>query len=265
MKVIFVTGYWKSGTTLLQFLLAKDKNIQNVFPREGINYDGTEFWRKYIPQHTSNNGHYIPKRVVENIDTDTIRGWINKFHDGSDCILLKRPQFVMNDELIYKLWPNASIISTKRDLLPNIYSMLRMRELNRYPDDLIVGQYIPGWRKMKGKSPIELLVHQYCYINNYIDKHNIFNINYNELCNNTEKVLKDISKEIGYDINLEIPDITSCDIDYIEGTSLKSRNDDTATGKIEIKRNDKEFPPLTKEEIDLIHHYYDKYKGVNVI
>jgi len=265
MKVIFVTGYWKSGTTLLQFLLARDRNIQNVFPREGINYDGTEFWKKYIPQHTSHNGHYIPDRIVEHIDKDTIRGWFNKYYDGSDYMLLKRPQFVMNDSLIHSLWPHAYIIATKRDLLPNIYSMLRMRKLNNYTDSICVGQYVPGWKLIKNKTPIERLVYQYCYVNNYIDKHNIFSIEYSELCNNTQAVLDKIGDHIGHKFDIDIPDITNCDIDYIEGSTIRSRNDETAKGQITINKKEKTFPPLTPEQIELIHMYYDEYKDVEVI
>jgi hypothetical protein len=265
MKVIFITGYWKSGTTLLQFLLAKDKQVQNVFPRANINYDGTEFWKCYLPQHTTINGHYIPNRIADKVDTDTIRGWFNKFYDGSECILLKRPQFVMNDYLIKKIWPHAHIIATRRDLLPNIYSMMRMRKLNNYLDEVVVGQYVPGWKEMKHKEPMERLVHQYCYVNNYLDKRNIFTIDYDDLCDNPEETLYAIGKEINHNFDIDIPTITNCDIDYIEGTTLRSRNDDTAKGIIPIDKKGNDFPPFTSAEINKIHEYYDKYKDIDVI
>lgn len=265
MKVIFITGYWKSGTTLLQFLLAKDRQIQNIFPREDINYDGSQFWKRYIPQNTSNNGHYIPDRIVKIIDTDTIRGWFNKFYDGSEYILLKRPQFVMNQSLIRELWPHTYFIAIKRDLLPNIYSMLRMRKLNNYQDSEMIGQYLPRWKKMKDKSPIERLVYQYCYVNNYIDKHYDFTVKYDKLCGDTENVIRSIGNYIGHDINIDIPNITNCDVDYMNGTILRSRNDTTIKGKLSIETKGKEFPPLTKEEIDTILSYYDKYKNIEVI
>jgi len=265
MKVIFVTGYWKSGTTLLQFLLAKDRNIQNIFPRNDINYDGTQFWKKYIPQYTSNNGHYIPKRIVEKMDTDTIRGWMNKFYDGSDYILLKRPQFVMNQDLIKHLWPHAYIIATKRDLLPNIYSMMRMVKLNNYDKDTIVGQYLPGWKKMRDMTMLERFVYQHCYVNNYLDKHNIYTVNYGELCDEPGYSLLKIGRYIGYDFDMVMPDITNCDNDYINGTTIRSRNDETSKGQIELANKETTFPPFTLDEINEIKEYYDKYKEIETI
>ena len=91
MKVIFITGYWKTGTTLLQYLLSRDKDIQNIFPTEDVNFDGTQFWVEYTPKQTNYYGHYISPRLFKNIKIDRIRKDIGDLHDGSKYILLKRP------------------------------------------------------------------------------------------------------------------------------------------------------------------------------
>ena len=257
-KVIFIVGYWKSGTTLLQHLLAKDKNIQNPFI-----FDGTELWEKYFPM-ILRDSDIIPKSIYKDKIED-IRKEINSLYNKRSLfILLKRPQFILNINLIKDIFKdNAYIIGIKRNLIPNIYSMLRMRKENNYPNTEYIGLYPPGWKRYAGLPIIGQLVWQYYYANNTLDKSDIMKITYEDLCDNTKEILNNISDYINYDININIPKLRNLNDEYKTGRSIKSWNEYTKNGILSPNiKNEIDFPPLTKSQMERIRRYSKMFENI---
>jgi hypothetical protein len=267
-KPIVVVGNWKSGTTPLQYLITRDDNIHNIFPyKKYLHQDGTEYWlrHKKIFYPDQIKGEYISKRFDDYTTLRRIRKDLNMMHD-KECEwgLLKRPSFSLQLNFINKLFDDAKVIGIKRSIYANIHSMLRVYRENGYDDDMYIGIHIPGWRK-EYLPLIERLVLQYCYINNYLKKNNIFMVSYEEMCNDTKTVLSDISNYLGYSINIDIPKMINHE-SWKDGGRLNSLNPITYSGKLTIEKSEKiEFPPLNKKQINDIDKYYKIHKDVDVL
>ena len=185
---------------------------------------------------------------------------LNNDTNKSDFILLKRPQFVLNIDMIRYLFTDPIIIGVKRDLIPNVYSMLRMRKENNYPKNVYIGLYVPGWQEFINKSPIEQIVWQYSMANKTLKSANIPIINYKEICDDTDIIIEILSGLLGIDLDVGNLKLKNKNKEYLTGTSLESWNNFTVRGELSPNVNPSiEFPPLKKIEIKRIEKYWNKY------
>lgn len=269
MKTIFLVGNWKSGTTLAQFYLAKDKNIFNFFPdkTDKGDYDGTNFWMKYgcHIQHKK-WGNYIRKEYFDRVDKQLIMSDLNnRFDDKCKFGLLKRPQFVLNIEFIKWLFDNnVHIIGIKRDLIPTIYSYIRANKAWGQKDgfEIKIGLHPPKWINYIKSSVIEFAVWTYLYTEEIFKKYDMPVVKYEDICDKQNYARKQISDIINYDLNISYEKIKNLNDAYKTGTILVSRNRETCKGNLNIGSPSKiELPPLTNDEIKQIKDIYNKMKG----
>jgi len=274
---LVIVGNWKSGSTLLQYLLAQDKNIHNIFPNDKYPHnEGALFLEKHLPIPHELWGSYIPSVWLENNKNviELMANELNSMHNP-ECKfgLWRRPQLILRLNLVKRLLPNAKIIAIKRDILPNVYSMHKMftRERQQQPqvDIEYAGPFPPFWKEFSGKditTSIERYVWQYHYIYNLVEDNDIFTITYENLCNNTENTLRKISKYIEHDIDIPIPKLTCFNDEYKTGSELISKNKQTEKGMLEISNSSVvELPPFTNEEIRLVRRLSRLYSHTDVL
>jgi len=258
-KVIVITGYWKSGTTLLQFLLAKHPNIDNIFPRDDINYDGHLFWKKYLPPLKPRNGHTIPKELYEKINKKEILNQLESWAK-TDTILLKRPQFVDNIDFLQYLFEDYDlrIIGMKRDIIPNIYSMMKLRKRNGYGIKILSGHAYYDCQKDVFKPPLKRLCLQYKYANESLDRDDIFIYTYEDICDNTEQSAKDIGNYIGEKLDWSNVTVENKNMQYKTGANLRSDNEYTSKNILCTDEREKDFPPFTSRQLQELKHYMEE-------
>jgi hypothetical protein len=266
-KPLVIVGNWKSGTTLLQFLLAKDKNIHNIFPYgEFTHQDGTQFWRRYKITGLSCkiNGFHVLPIEYHKIPRGKIIRELNGLHNNKcEFGLLKRPEFSIQMGLLEYLFGDVKFIGIKRNIYANCHSMMRIMKRNDYPDNQYTGILIPGFLEdTKKLPPLGRFVKQYCFVDNTLKNKGVYTITFEDLCDNTEKVIKDISKEINYDISIEIPDLINPNA-WKEGGELESLNPITVHKTLTIEKpKEKKFPPLSEQQINDIDMYYEEFKDI---
>ena len=164
IKPIVIVSNWKAGSTLLQYILAREPKICNIFPNPKIeedtnqsDYDGSIFWGKNnCDMMTREHGNCITKsHYEEKVDRD---GILNQLDDMCDKEygLIKRPQFVLSIPFVRWLLPEAKIIGITRDTEAVVYSYLRSNTAWR-PNNhgIMLGLKPPGWYKFMRKSVIE--------------------------------------------------------------------------------------------------------------
>ena len=252
-RYIFIVGNWKSGTTLLMHLLAKSPKVQCPFI-----FDGTEFWNKYFPMFFDREDDVIPEQLYRPKLNDIRKEIAMMYDNHSNYMLFKRPQFLLNIKLIREISNDAIILGTRRKLLPNIYSMLRMRAENNYSNSTYVGLYLPGWKHLSRRPILEQLVWQYAFANLILERSKIPIIEYEDLCDNTVGSVKMIEDIIQDDLNIEIPHLKNLNCEYKTGTSLKSWNEMTKRGILsQYPEQVIEFPPLAKPAINRILKLYE--------
>ena len=267
-KPIFIVGNWKTGSTLLQFLLAKDNKICNIFP-DKINtddYDGSSFWKLYnCHVLIRNTGTCITKEIMKVLNKDLMIEHLNELCDR-EYGLLKRPQFVTCIPFIKWLLPDVQLLGIKRDIYGVVYSYIRSNTAwRRNNHGMKIGLKPPGWFDMVRKSVIEYAVWTNYYAESILDQFNIPCISYEKICDNTDDAIKDLSKILNIDLDINYETITNLNSAVKEGTKLVSRNRETLHGRLDIGKSDKiEVPPMTKEQKDEVKEMCKKYKNLKV-
>jgi len=251
---IVITGNWKTGTTLLQYLLMRDEEINSVFPRKYDNdYEGLWWWKRFGVVDKNIRGlenHIVPKGVITPIKFSMMKKSMDNLANGYDYILLKKPQLILNLNLVDALFPDNKILATSRELIPTVYSYLRQNAGKQRNSRL--GMKPPGWQRYGRKSVIAFAVYAWYYAENIIREENLYRVKYSDLCDNTEKTLKDISDYIGKELNIEYEELNNLNDAYKTGTIMHTRNRETSRyGKLRLETPEKvEFPPMTDEQLE---------------
>ena len=259
---IIITGNWKTGTTLLQYLLMRDKEIKSIFPTRGTNdYEGLWWWKRvgvYDKGVIGLQNHVVPKDRITTVDYRYMRLWMNSNVGDYKYILLKTPQLILNLHIVNALFPNNKILATSRELIPTVYSYLRQNA--NCKRNSRKGMKPPGWQRYGRKSTIAFAVYAWYYAEDIIRKENLFRVKYSDICDNTEETLNSIADYIGKDLNIDYENINNLNNAYKTGTILHTRNRETSLyGKLQLDTPDKiEFPPMTKAQLEEVEEMSKK-------
>ena len=111
-RIIFIVGLPRSGTTLMEQILANNPNVKSL--------GETNFWNRLAFELTN-----IQPQQYQKIVTDKILKFF-KENDGSATILIdKMPINFRYVALIKKLLPHAQIVAMKREKLPLLWSIYK--------------------------------------------------------------------------------------------------------------------------------------------
>jgi len=265
---IVIVSNWKSGSTPLQFLLARDSKIYNFFPDEESNYDGTAFWVRHKVHILHRRfGNHIPEKYFSQVDRDKIIEELNeKFDNNCEYGLIKRPQFILSIPFIKWLFPNVKLLGIMREPIPTAYSYFRTNYTNN-PDgnNIKIGLKPPGWIKFEDKPLMEYIAWAYIYSLKLLNKYEIPWVTYEDMCNKTNQTIKYLSELLSHDLKIIYENIPNLNYVYKTGCQSMSRNRDTEKGVLNIPKTDKrEVPPFTQEQIDELFKYLDMYRDMEV-
>lgn len=268
-KTIFIVSNWESGTTLFQFLLARDPKIYNFFPDEESNYDGTAFWKRHGAHifHRRFGNYFPPNAYEQRLDKSTIIKELNeRFDENFEYGLFKRPQFILNTNLIRYLFDDPKIIAIKRDPIPTAYSYYRSNCTNNPSGKGInIGLKPPGWRSFEDKPLMEYIAWCYQYSMALIDKYDIPYIWYKNMCDATDATISTLENILGMELDIDYENIPNLNYVWKTGCQKMSRNLDTEKGKLDIKKTEKrEVPPFTDNQINELNKYLNKYKDIDI-
>ena len=182
---VFLVGFPRSGTTLLDTILRSNSNI-NVVEEQGMLLAATTF--------LNTNGHndFVEKNIPKDIRNKAKKIYLKEFNKhiettSTDTVYIdKLPLNILQAPLIYQLYPNAKFILALR-----------------HPMDTILSCWMQNFKlnpAMANMVDIERIVEFYCIAmetfkicrNNY--NLNVHEIRYEDLINNfqseTEAVLR---------------------------------------------------------------------------
>lgn len=262
---IFIVGNWKSGTTLAQFYISESDKVYNIFPddEDPGDYDGTHFWKRNKCHRMHRKlGNFITDKEFKYIDKESILDDIYTKHNPSyDYSLLKRPQFVLNINLINWLYPNVKMVGVQRDLVSNCYSYLRANTAWSTGHGIKIGLKPPGWTEYNRKSVLEYAVWTYYYSQECMKKHNVPILKYEDFCDDQGYINRQLKDIVGEDLEIPEQDIKNQNDAYKKGTTLVSRNRETCKGDLNIgEPSNRKMRPFTEDEINKIYEYSDKIK-----
>jgi len=210
LKLNFVIGIGRSGTTLLSMLLDKQDQTQSLHDipfipffyktlrnTRKLSQRDHELLTSYFSNFTNDSEtiikiqNEIPKIDSVSSYSDLIEKLFNIITTKKNTIQFfdKEPSYTLHVDLLVKLFPKAKFIYMVRDPRANFLS----RKEN--PNNRTTNIYFNCYRwKFHNKEGIKA-------IKKYPDK--IKTIRYEDLVEAPEKVLHDISKFIGFKINSE--------------------------------------------------------------
>jgi len=266
-KPIFIVSNWKAGSTLLQFMLAQDPKIYNFFPqncKDKTDYDGTSYWNDRIKPDSINrrSGNQYPLDRFHLLDKDGMISELNDmFDDKCEYGLFKRPQFIVNIELVKYLFPDAKIIAIQRDPIATAFSYYRSNQsyILNYPG-FWIGLKPPGWLEHINDTLFEYIAWCERCSRDQIKLHNIPTVKYEDLCDRTDETIDQLSKILDIDLEIEERDITNLNNTYKHGSRKRSRNLETTTGKIKLEPETRvEVPPFNDYQIKDLKRWYKEY------
>lgn len=183
IKPIFILGLPRSGSTLVEQILGSHSNIKNYGELKIFNSNLKYFFNihkkieleKDIDQLDSNKINHIGNLYFEKI---------KKFTESNHAVFTdKMPFNFYFIGLIKTVLPNSKIIVTKRSLKDNFLSILK----NYFYDDLLNFAY-------SEENIIKYFNLYVDHINYYknIFANNLFALDYEELINNPDKIVKNL-------------------------------------------------------------------------
>ncbi|BBO73542.1 hypothetical protein DSCW_09590 [Desulfosarcina widdelii] len=129
MKLIFIGGAQRSGTTLMQTLLSNALNHTEVWPEANFLCDLFQFYTNGI-KNWNKSEFYFGKRdyfksYVKELINNILKYRIPKDFKGN-CIIIKDPNFSKYIKQIYEIFPESSFflcVRDPRDIICSFYDI----------------------------------------------------------------------------------------------------------------------------------------------
>ena len=271
MKLLFVIGMQKSGTSLLNRMLMQQSFIENPFLPEGKYFWGDnppfspvdkpcgQLFQKYAGEH----GHYLDDSDFSLLDKELLFSRIKQANITEPILMNKNPYNTVRVQWLKAVFPDCKIVGIYRNPVANVFSLLK-----KYIE--CEGQVVGpenGWWGIKPKNWLKIIsnnktiqcAEQWKSVNKQmlenLDKVDKL-INYVDLCKHPNEV---IAQSIaGYNIQKPISQLPVCknmNKEYLHGSRLLSKNREFRKNKgfdLSGLQDEPECPPLQPKQIDQI-------------
>lgn len=105
MKIAFIVGSSRSGTSILGELIASHPETNYVFEEE--------VWKKLVSK--KDGSHVVSVKEVDDQKKKKLRSWMACYKKGEKIIIEKNPRHIVHLPLIKDIFPEAKIIHIVRD------------------------------------------------------------------------------------------------------------------------------------------------------
>ena len=271
MRLLFVIGMQKSGTSLFNRMLMQQDFICNPFLPEGKFFWGDnppfsptdkpcgELYQKYAGKH----GHYLDESDFTQRDKELLLGRIEQVNINEPILMNKNPYNSVRVKWLKAIFPDCKIVAIYRNPVANVFSLLK--KYVECEDKTINSEN--GWWGIKPKNWLKIISEnktiqcsqQWQSVNRHIleDIDNIdMLVNYDDLCECPKEVI--VESVSGFDIQQSIKQLPVCknmNKEYLQGSRLLSKNRELRKNKgfdLSNLHEEIEFPPLSQEQIDQI-------------
>lgn len=282
MKMLFIVGLQKSGTTLLNRLLIEQKD--HFF--SPFNPEGKAFWGDdppFSPQnkpcgelyqyHQGKKGHMLDVNDYQKNDQELLLDRIEKVEWVAPILLNKNPYNSVRIGWLKAMFPECKIVAMVRNPYANVYSLLKKHIPHEGrgmgPEEGWWGIKTSNWKSMISENKIKQLALQWKEVNQVLlsckSDIDMF-VDYKNLCRNPELTLKIISNMFDVEfLDNQNHQLACLDNEYLIGSSLKSKNKtyrETKSFEIEdTLRKTIELNPLKlSEKFTVARHTYFTYR-----
>lgn len=280
MKLLFVTGLQKSGTSLLNRLLMSQPTITNPFLPEGKAFWGDDppFNPELSPcgtifqSHQGTHGHHISIEDYTSSDQTLLQSRIDAAKVRTPVLLNKNPYLSVRLPWVKKVFPDSVIICIFRKPEANIFSLLKKYHLNEPNQTEDWWGVKPlNWQSLVNENKLKQTVKQWNAVNNQLlaDIDCIdFLLEYSSLCNNPLASIQNILKCANTpNHEMVLPDhkLTCMDNEYLTGGTLESKNKQLRqTNGFQLKSTDRnDFSKLDHLQIQYIKkHTSETYSSL---
>ncbi len=268
---LFILGLQKSGTTLLNRLLAEQPGVIDPFKPEGRYFWGDDppFSPGLPPCGTlyqaedGGQGHFLSDTDFREKDQVLLHQRMAEITSPHQLLINKNPYNTVRVKWLKSIFPNCRIVAIIRNPVSNIFSLSKKfidhENMGLPPEKGWWGVKPRNWQDMVKDDLIEQLSDQWFYVNTeLLENIDLLNglIDYQYLCNNTSQALKSL---------LTPYQITACskeyriehqDSEFQTGSRLLSKNKEyNKTGfQIQLANEQVEIPPFTTNQISQINH-----------
>ncbi|MGJ8662022.1 MAG: sulfotransferase family protein [Marinicella sp.] len=268
MKLIFIVGLQKSGTSLLNRLLMQQPTVTNPFLPEGKFFWGDDppftptakpcgdIYQKY----QGKMGHFISAVDFDPLDQQLLMQRISEAAISTPVLMNKNPYNTVRIKWLKTIFPTCKIVALIRNPLANVFSLLKKHE-NNSSSDQWWGVKPKNWNALISSNKTEQVSKQWKTVNQSLvnDFEDIdYLLNYADLCSHPEQHLNSILKLVSqnYTEMLHSP-LTCMDSEYKTGGSLESKNKLLRqTNQFNIPEQTQiEIQPLSADQIEVINSY----------
>lgn len=182
---IFVCGMFRSGSTLIEQLLAGHPRVTSGGELDILPHLARDRLAPF-PEGAAS----APAERLEELREHYLRSLAGIF-PGSEHVIDKRPDNFLNIGLIKRLFPEAKIVHTVRDALDNCLSVffLHLDQRMSYALDLMdIGHYYREYRR--------LMAHWVA-----LWRHDIFDVNYDALVRDARSTMEPLLEFLGLEWN----------------------------------------------------------------
>ncbi|MCX7545260.1 sulfotransferase [Marinicella gelatinilytica] len=275
-QLLFITGFQKSGTSLLNRVLMSQDFIENPFLPEGKFFWGDEPvgnptsspCGELYQKHLTKKGYQLLAEDFEVSHQNLLLKRIEKANVNVPILMNKNPNLVVRLPWLKKIFPECKIIVVLREPVANIYSFSKkLYKKKQTNNDYWWGIKPENWEALISSNSLTQIVSQwkavFSFLVKYIDCVDLF-INYSSFCDSPEKHLLRIANNINLtnvDINIPFEGLTCMDGEYKSGGSLESKNILLRRDKsFEISKSnltDKTYHPFSDDEVKFINNETD--------
>lgn len=270
MKLLFIVGLQKSGTSLLNRLLMLQPNVSNPFLPEGKFFWGDDppFAPMASPcgqlyqKHQGKQGHALDRNDFRPQDLALLEQRIKAAGVDTPVLMNKNPYNTVRLDWLKTIFPQSKIVAIFRQPPANIFSLykkyLLMQESAQNHEDWW-GIKPPGWEKMMAPDKIIQASSQWTAVNQHLIKnlnHVDHLLSYADLCRDPDAQLNTILNLVGEQATAFPAEPLVCmDAEYKTGGLLESRNKTLRkTGSFGLTLNDQvEIQSLSEQQIMQIH------------
>ncbi|HHL31071.1 MAG TPA: sulfotransferase [Oceanospirillales bacterium] len=270
MKLLFIIGMQKSGTSLFNRMLMRQDCLCNPFLPEGKFFwgDNPPFTPTDQPcgvlyqKHKGDHGHYLDDTDATDEDRLLLLSRIKQADIKEPILMNKNPYNSVRIKWLKTLFPQGKIIAIYRNPVANIYSLLkRYNKQNQGvgPENGWWGIKPRHWQNMLSDNKISQCIQQWNAVNQEI-LNNVqlldMLVNYDDLCSDPNAIIQQSIHAFGsYHLSDRFQNIKNMNGEYLTGSRLMSKNK-------ELKRQQGfdlsqlqeviEFPALAETAVALI-------------
>jgi len=283
MKLLFILGMQKSGTSLLNRMLMQQSQINNPFLPEGKFFWGDnppftpvdEPCGKLYQSHTGKKGHSLDESDFNIDDQNLLIRRIEAANVSEPILMNKNPYNSVRIKWLKSIFPNCKIVVIYRNPIANVYSLLKKYDNSNNqkvgPEDGWWGIKPKNWQSLLSDNKVSQCSHQWLSVNNQIlqdiDDVDLL-LSYSRLCLSPNDIINKVISLCNIDSNVSnIPKCKNFNKEYLVGSRLLSKNTELRkTNSFEINnlKETIEFPPLSSNEVNEINHItQNKLKQLN--